>query len=148
MKVAILDDWFDTLRTLPCFERLDGHEVTVFTDHVQETEPLAERLQGFDALVLIRERTEIRAPLLERLPDLLLILAGVIRCANDPNGAPAGHGPFAICSPPNPYKRGLMRTKTDRNDNRVEARNPRPMQGLRAFKAEGEGFEPSKSLHP
>jgi D-3-phosphoglycerate dehydrogenase len=73
MKVAIFDDWFDTLRTLPCFERLDGHEVTVFMDHVQETELLAERLQGFDALVLIRERTEIRAPLLERLPDLRLI---------------------------------------------------------------------------
>jgi D-3-phosphoglycerate dehydrogenase / 2-oxoglutarate reductase len=73
MKVAILDDWFDTLRMLPCFERLDGHDVTVFTDHIEETEPLAERLQGFDALVLIRERTEIRAPLLERLPDLRLI---------------------------------------------------------------------------
>ena len=38
MKVAILDDWFDTLRTLPCFERLAGHEVTVFTDHVQDTD--------------------------------------------------------------------------------------------------------------
>jgi D-3-phosphoglycerate dehydrogenase len=73
MKVAILDDWFDTLRTLPCFDRLDDHEVTVFTDHVQETDLLAERLQGFDALVLIRERTEIRAPLLERLPGLRLI---------------------------------------------------------------------------
>ena len=73
MKVAILDDWFDTLRALPCFERLAAHEVTVFNDHVQETEALAERLQGFDALVLIRERTEIRAPLLERLPELRLI---------------------------------------------------------------------------
>jgi D-3-phosphoglycerate dehydrogenase / 2-oxoglutarate reductase len=73
MKVAILDDWFDTLRTLPCFERLEGHEVTVFTDHVEDTDVLAERLWGFDALVLIRERTEIRAPLLERLPDLRLI---------------------------------------------------------------------------
>jgi D-3-phosphoglycerate dehydrogenase len=73
MKVAILDDWFDTLRTLPCFERLGDHEVTVFTDHVQDTDCLAERLQDFDALVLIRERTEIRAPLLERLPDLRLI---------------------------------------------------------------------------
>jgi D-3-phosphoglycerate dehydrogenase / 2-oxoglutarate reductase len=73
MKVAILDDWFDTLRTLPCFERLEDHEVTVFTDHVDDTDRLAERLQGFDALVLIRERTEIRAPLLERLPDLRLI---------------------------------------------------------------------------
>lgn len=73
MNVAILDDWFDTLRTLPCFERLAGHEVTVFTDHVQDTDALAERLTGFDALVLIRERTEIRTPLLERLPDLRLI---------------------------------------------------------------------------
>ena len=48
MKVAILDDWFDTLRTLPCFERLGDHEVTVFTDHVQDTDCLAERLQGFE----------------------------------------------------------------------------------------------------
>jgi D-3-phosphoglycerate dehydrogenase / 2-oxoglutarate reductase len=73
MEVAILDDWFDTLRTLPCFERLEGHQVTVFTDHVEDTTRLAERLQGFDALVLIRERTEIRAPLLERVPGLRLI---------------------------------------------------------------------------
>jgi D-3-phosphoglycerate dehydrogenase len=73
VKVAILDDWFDTLRTLACFEKLAGHDVTVFTDHVQDTDALAERLAGFDALVLIRERTEIRAPLLERLPDLRLI---------------------------------------------------------------------------
>jgi D-3-phosphoglycerate dehydrogenase / 2-oxoglutarate reductase len=73
VKVAILDDWFDTLRTLPCFEKLDGHTVTVFTDHVQDTDLLAERLSGFDALVLIRERTEIRAELLERLPNLRLI---------------------------------------------------------------------------
>jgi D-3-phosphoglycerate dehydrogenase / 2-oxoglutarate reductase len=73
MKIAILDDWFDTLRTLTCFEKLAGHEVTVFTDHVQDTDELAERLAGFDALVLIRERTTIGAPLLERLPGLRLI---------------------------------------------------------------------------
>src|SRR5215467_4857689 len=73
MKVAILDDWFGTLRTLPCFEKLSGHCVTVFTDHVQGTDALAERLADFDALVLIRERTEIRTPLLERLPNLRLI---------------------------------------------------------------------------
>jgi D-3-phosphoglycerate dehydrogenase len=56
VKVAVLDDWFDTLRTLACFEKLDGHEVTVFTDHLQDTDALAERLRGFEALVLIRER--------------------------------------------------------------------------------------------
>jgi D-3-phosphoglycerate dehydrogenase len=73
MKIAILDDYFDTLRTLPCFARLAGHEVTVWNDHVQEVEPLAKRLADTEVLVLIRERTQIRAPLLERLPKLRLI---------------------------------------------------------------------------
>lgn len=43
MKVAILDDYFDKLRMLDCFRKLDGHEVSVFTDHVQDTGALAER---------------------------------------------------------------------------------------------------------
>jgi len=73
MRVAILDDWFDTLRTLPCYSKLDGHDVTVFTDHVEEADTLAARLQDFDAIVLIRERTAIRAELLDRLPRLRLI---------------------------------------------------------------------------
>jgi len=73
VNVAILDDWFDTLRTLECFAGLEDHDVAVFTDHVQDTDALAERLAEFDALVLIRERTEIRAALLERLPRLRLI---------------------------------------------------------------------------
>src|SRR5215469_16869296 len=73
MKVAILDDYFDTVRTLDCFRKLDGHEVTVFTHHVQEAGALAERLSGFDALVLIRERTKISGQLLEKLPRLKLI---------------------------------------------------------------------------
>ena len=60
MRIAILDDYFDTLRTLPCFRKLDGHEVTVWTDHVQDVDPLAERLRDTEALVLIRERTQIR----------------------------------------------------------------------------------------
>jgi D-3-phosphoglycerate dehydrogenase / 2-oxoglutarate reductase len=73
MKIAILDDYHDTLRTLACFRKLDGHEVTVWNDHVQDTDALAERLKDAQALVLIRERTKIRAPLLERLPKLELI---------------------------------------------------------------------------
>lgn len=73
MKVAILDDYFDTLRTLPCFETLSGHDVTVFNDHVQDSSRLAERLRSFDALVLFRERTSISGELLDRLPKLKLI---------------------------------------------------------------------------
>ena len=73
MKVTILDDYFDTLRTLACFSRLDGHDVTVWNDHLQGTDALAARLVDTEALVLIRERTKIRMPLLEQLPNLKLI---------------------------------------------------------------------------
>src|SRR5271156_3928305 len=73
MKISILDDYFDTLRTLPCFAKLNGHDVTIWNDHVQDTGTLAERLKDTEVLVLFRERTQIRAPLLDRLPKLKLI---------------------------------------------------------------------------
>ena len=73
MKITILDDYFDTLRTLPCFRKLAGHDVIVWNDHVQEVDALAERLKETEVLVLIRERTQIQAPLLERLGKLRLI---------------------------------------------------------------------------
>lgn len=73
MKITVLDDYHDTVRTLDCFQKLDGHDVTIWNDHVQDTDALAGRLAETEALVLIRERTHIRAPLLDRLPNLKLI---------------------------------------------------------------------------
>ena len=73
MKVHILDDWFDTLRGLPCYDKLAGHDVTVWTDHEPDPAKLAARVQDAEALVLFRERTKISADLLGRLPNLKLI---------------------------------------------------------------------------
>ena len=73
MNITILDDTFDTVRTLPSFAKVAGHRVTVWTDHTKDVDVLAERLRDTEALVLIRERTPIRAPLLERLGKLKLI---------------------------------------------------------------------------
>jgi len=73
VNVTILDDYFDTLRTLDCFRKLDGHTVTVWNDHLQETDALAARLKDTEALVLIRERTKISGELLDLLPRLKLI---------------------------------------------------------------------------
>jgi D-3-phosphoglycerate dehydrogenase len=73
MKIHILDDWFDTLRGLPCFARLAGHDVTVWTDHEPDPARLAERVRDAEALVLFRERTRIGKDLLDRLPNLRLI---------------------------------------------------------------------------
>jgi len=73
VKVSVLDDYFDTIRTLDCFAKLKGHDVTIWNDHVQDVDKLAERLKHTEALILIRERTQIRNSLLERLPKLKLI---------------------------------------------------------------------------
>lgn len=73
MKITILDDWFDTLRDLPCFTKLTGHDVTVFTDHIADVDTLAERLADTEGLVLFRERTKITRDLIARLPNLKLI---------------------------------------------------------------------------
>jgi len=73
MNISILDDYHDTLRTLACFGKLAGHEVNIWNDHVEDVDTLAARLADTEALVLIRERTQVRAALLERLPGLRLI---------------------------------------------------------------------------
>jgi D-3-phosphoglycerate dehydrogenase len=73
MKISILDDYGATVRTLDSFKKLAGFEVSIWTDHVQDTGRLAERLQDTEVLVLIRERTKIGEDLLQRLPKLKLI---------------------------------------------------------------------------
>ena len=73
MQITVLDDYSDTVRTLSSFGQLAGHDVEIWTDHVQDTDALAARLQSTDILVLLRERCKIRTPLLEKLPTLKLI---------------------------------------------------------------------------
>jgi len=73
MKVTILDDWQDTIRALPAFKKVAGHDVTIWKDHSKDVDVLADRLKDTEVLCLIRERTPIRAPLLERLPKLRMI---------------------------------------------------------------------------
>lgn len=104
MKVHILDDWFDTLRGLPCFEKLQAHDVTVWTDHEPDPARLAERIADAQALVLFRERTKIGEALLSRTPNLKLISQrsvyphvdvdactanGVMLCSNMHSGTPS-----------------------------------------------------------
>ena len=72
MKIAILDDYQNVVESLECYSKLEQHDVTVFTETYPEDE-LVLKLREFDALVLIRERTDITESLLSRLPNLKLI---------------------------------------------------------------------------
>ncbi|MGO7135458.1 D-2-hydroxyacid dehydrogenase family protein [Rhizobium leguminosarum] len=73
LRVAILDDYQDIVRTLDCFSKLEGHEVKIWNDTVADVDILAERLAAVDVLVLLRERTKVDEPLVSRLPNLKLI---------------------------------------------------------------------------
>ncbi|GCF09907.1 D-2-hydroxyacid dehydrogenase family protein [Dictyobacter arantiisoli] len=73
MKIVIPDDYQDAVRHLACFDKLAGHEVTIYNDTVRDIDTLVTRFQNADALVLIRERTPITEQLLARLPHLKLI---------------------------------------------------------------------------
>ena len=73
MRITILDDYQDTVRTLACFTKTAGHDVTIWNDHTKDIDVLAQRLKDTEVLALIRERTPIRAPLIERLDKLRLI---------------------------------------------------------------------------
>jgi len=73
LRVAIINDYQDVVRTLDCFSKLEGHDVTIWTDIVGDIDVLADRLADADVLVLMRERTKIDENLLSRLPNLKLI---------------------------------------------------------------------------
>jgi D-3-phosphoglycerate dehydrogenase len=73
MRVAILDDFQDVVRHLDCFASLAGHNVKVFNHPARGIGQQAARLNDFEALILIRERSRINAELLGRLPNLRLI---------------------------------------------------------------------------
>lgn len=74
MRVAILEDYQKASPALACFAKLAGHEVTVFSEPMRDEAAIVSRVAGFDALVLIRERTRITKSLLEKLPGLKLIV--------------------------------------------------------------------------
>ena len=73
MNIAIFDNYRGAIRNLDCFRKISGHNVTIWDDHPEDIDVLAERLKDTEALVPIRERTAIRAPLLDRLPNLKII---------------------------------------------------------------------------
>lgn len=73
MKIAILDDYQNAVKKLNCYALLEGLDTTVYTDTPASFDELVNRLADKDAVVLIRERTEISPELLARLPNLKLI---------------------------------------------------------------------------
>ena len=75
MKVAVLDDYQSVAESLADWSQLPPEtEVAFFSDHMTSEDALADRLAGFDIVMGMRERTPFPRSLLERLPNLRLLV--------------------------------------------------------------------------
>jgi phosphoglycerate dehydrogenase-like enzyme len=79
MRIAVLDDYQSLTHTIVDWSTLPGVMVVPFTDHVHDEDQLVARLQDFDGVMRIRERTEFPRRVLERLPKLKILLATGMR---------------------------------------------------------------------
>src|SRR5215210_4238988 len=96
-RLAILDDYQGAARGLGPWDRLpQGLRIEVFRDTLTDLDALAERLRPFDALVAMRERTPFPRALLERLPNLRLLVTTGMRNRSVDIAACAGKG-ITVC---------------------------------------------------
>jgi D-3-phosphoglycerate dehydrogenase len=73
MKITVIDDYQNAFKTLKCFSKLSGHEVSIYTDPETDIGRLAERLKDADTVVLTQQRTAFSRVLIDKLPKLKLI---------------------------------------------------------------------------
>ena len=73
MRIAVLDDYQDAFRAHPRFGVLSGHEVTAFTDTLKEPDALVARLEPFEGVVTIQQRSPLPGSVISRLPNLRFI---------------------------------------------------------------------------
>jgi len=74
-RLGILDDYQGVTLAMGPWDRLPkGIAVQVFRDTITDREALVARLQPFDALLIMRERTPFPRALIERLPNLRLLI--------------------------------------------------------------------------
>lgn len=74
-RIAVLDDWQKIARDMADWSPVEKDaEIVVFHDHLDDPDALVARLEHFDVVCVMRERTPLPADVLERLPRLRLIV--------------------------------------------------------------------------
>src|ERR1700719_177465 len=82
-RIAVLDDYQYVALSLADWSVLDARAtVTVFNDHLADSDAVVERLQPFDIVCVMRERTPMTRSIIERLPRLRLITSTATRNAS------------------------------------------------------------------
>jgi phosphoglycerate dehydrogenase-like enzyme len=83
IRIAVLDDYQDAALSLADWSVLDARAtVSVFNDHLADPDAVVERLQPFDIVCVMRERTPMTRAIIERLPKLRMIASTAFRNAS------------------------------------------------------------------
>jgi phosphoglycerate dehydrogenase-like enzyme len=83
VRIVVLDDYQNIALSMADWSRLHGRAtVTVFNDHLADSDAVVARLQSFDIVCVMRERTPMTRAILERLPRLRLIASTAMRNAS------------------------------------------------------------------
>ena len=97
IKVALLDDYQNVAMDMADWRSLAPRAaVTAFPDHLDDIDALVERLHPFDVIVLMRERTRVPRALIERLPNLKLLITAAMWNASVDIDAATGRG-IQVC---------------------------------------------------
>jgi phosphoglycerate dehydrogenase-like enzyme len=82
MKIAILDDYQNVALQMADWTAISERaEVSVFNDHLPDPDAVVRRLEPFDVVCVMRERTPLRRDTIARLPNLKLIASTASRNA-------------------------------------------------------------------
>jgi phosphoglycerate dehydrogenase-like enzyme len=74
MRIAILDDYQGAALEMADWSTVASRaDITVFSDHLADPAAVVDRLQPFDIICVMRERTPLPRAILERLPRLRMI---------------------------------------------------------------------------
>lgn len=83
LRCAVLDDYQNVALSLADWSKVTGDmEVTVFNKGLGDLNAVAQALQGFQIVCAMRERTPFPRALLEKLPDLKLLVTTGLKNAS------------------------------------------------------------------
>src|ERR1700685_2911544 len=111
-SIAILDDYQGVALEMADWSPLEGRaHISVFRDHISDVTELVSRLSPFEVVCVLRERTPLPRPILERLPNLKLIASVTMRNAAIDMAAAKDLG-VIVCGTDSPSQGALVLTWT------------------------------------
>ena len=92
-RCAILDDYQNVALTVTDWSKVKGDlNIKVFNEHLGGPENVIKALQGFEIICAMRERTAFPRAVIEKLPDLKLLITTGMRNASIDVAAAREHG--------------------------------------------------------